>query len=239
MSAKKIVGRSVALIVVFIVLIAALGGILEYFTTQINDIDARYNNYVATHSHTDSDYDSLSSSTHAQIASLQTQMTQLQTEISQLQTWLNGNITAHSSYVSDHTYTNEQWTILQNQYASLESNLTALMSKYESLIPPNNGITIESVGWNKGINISVTDVVVRNWGVSATTVISMKLYWNNQNLFASSASFNVTISGNSTVNISTFLPITGWNTAYDTWNVTIYTLEGYTATSDPLPLAML
>jgi hypothetical protein len=239
MSAKKMVGRNVAiaLAIVCIVLIAGIGGVLAYFTMQIDDRDTKYNGYVATHSHTDSDYNSLS----IQMASLQNQM-------NQVQTWLNGNVTAYSNYVSDHTYTNEQnqnlqnqITSLQNQFLTLNSNYAELMSKYESEIPPNNGISIDSVDWNRmyNVNAGVIEVVVRNWGANALTVTSLKLYLISAGLFdilASSVSVNVNIAGNSTADINTFLPISGFNNYNDTWRVQVYTLEGYYAGSDPLPL---
>lgn len=79
MSQKKLVGRNVAIAlgIVCIILVAGTGGVMAYYTMQINDKDSTYNNYVATHSHIDSDYNSLST----QNTNLQTQITNLQSQI--------------------------------------------------------------------------------------------------------------------------------------------------------------
>jgi hypothetical protein len=64
---KKVVSRNVAigLGIVCIIFIAGIGGAMAYYTTQINDRDTKYSDYVATHSHTDSDYDSLQNQVNA------------------------------------------------------------------------------------------------------------------------------------------------------------------------------
>jgi hypothetical protein len=63
MSVKKMVSRSVAIAlgVVCIILLAGIGGVMAYYTMQINNKDSTYNNFVSTHRHTDSDYNGLNS----------------------------------------------------------------------------------------------------------------------------------------------------------------------------------
>jgi uncharacterized coiled-coil protein SlyX len=196
------------------------------------------------------------------ITSYEIQISSLDGQISQLENSENSLQTTYNNYLGDHDYTNEQYqnvsnqmitlqseyASLQSQYASLESNYasleynyTELMANYTSLLPPNNGISIDSVNWTGtgAINAGVTGVVVRNWGLNDTTVISLKLFWTSGGGYlASSVAVDVVIAGNSTASIQDFLPINGWNTVYDTWTLEVYTLEGYSATSGPLQLVI-
>ena len=154
---------------------------------------------------------------NSQISSLNTQAGSLNTQISQLQASLNSLENTYNNYINDHSYTNEQYLLILAE------------------IPSDKGITIDSVD---RVASAVTGVVIRNLGVDATTVVSLKLYWTNEGVLASSASVNVVIPGNSTSDIQTSLPIHGWNTVYDTWILKVQTLEGYNATSDPLALVL-
>jgi hypothetical protein len=62
MNGKQFVGRSVAigLGIICIILAAGLIGVFAYYTVTINNQSVKYNDYVSTHSHADSDYNSLS-----------------------------------------------------------------------------------------------------------------------------------------------------------------------------------
>ena len=163
MSEKKVVRRSVAIAlgIICIILVAGLGIVLfmGYSPTsgssvtslqnQINDLNATYSGYIFTHSHTDSDYNSLGT----QNTNLQNQINQLQawfdgnkTLLSQTRTWLEGNITDYNSrildlqneiaslnstyntYVNNHSYTNEQYQNLQNQITNLQNQVNDLTS---------------------------------------------------------------------------------------------------------------
>jgi peptidoglycan hydrolase CwlO-like protein len=75
MSEKKVIGRKVtiALGIVCVILAVALAGVIAYYTRIINDKDTLYSNYVATHSHSNEEYDSLQS----QVNSLQSQVNSL------------------------------------------------------------------------------------------------------------------------------------------------------------------
>jgi len=63
MSEKKMVRRSVAigLGIICIVLIAGLVGAMAYYMMTINNKDTTYNSYASSHTHTNSEYDSLAS----------------------------------------------------------------------------------------------------------------------------------------------------------------------------------
>lgn len=106
MSEKKTVRRSVAIAlgIVCIIFVAGIGGVMAYYTMQINNKDSAHNDYLATHSHANSDYSSLST----QNANLQNQNNQLQawldgnkTLFKQTQIWLEGNITYLTLMMND------------------------------------------------------------------------------------------------------------------------------------------
>jgi hypothetical protein len=61
MSEGKVVSRSVAvgLGILCIIFIASLAGTIVYCTMMINNKNGSYDDYVASHSHTNSEYDSL------------------------------------------------------------------------------------------------------------------------------------------------------------------------------------
>lgn len=62
MSERKVVRRSVAIALgtICIILAAGLISVFAYYTITINNQSAKHNDYVLSHSHTDSDYNSLS-----------------------------------------------------------------------------------------------------------------------------------------------------------------------------------
>jgi glucose/mannose transport system substrate-binding protein len=98
MSEKKVVRRTIALAlgVTCILLIAGLGGAIAYYTMTISNKDSTYNGYVSTHSHTDSDYNALS-------------------------TQYNDYVSTHSHNDSDYNSLSTQNTNLQNQLRALEA----------------------------------------------------------------------------------------------------------------------
>jgi hypothetical protein len=212
---RKVVGRTIAIslgIICIILAVGLVGAVADYtsiLTGKDNDISALTNRN------------------------------------NQLQIWLNANKTLYNNYVANHHNTDSDYNSLatqnanlQDQYANLQSEYNQLMINYtEALakIPADKGITIDGINYTGS---TVTGIAVRNLGVNATTVKSLKLIWLNHNVLASSQSVNVVILGNSTAVITTHLPINGWDTVYDTWVVEVITLEGYNATSDPIMLAM-
>ena len=70
MSEKKLVGRSVAIAlgIACIILVVGIGGVMAYYTMQINNKDSTYNDFVSTHSHNDTEYfEYVSSHSHTNI----------------------------------------------------------------------------------------------------------------------------------------------------------------------------
>jgi predicted RNase H-like nuclease (RuvC/YqgF family) len=160
MSEKKVVRRTVALAlgVICIVLIAGLGGTMAYYTMTISNKDSTHDAYVSTHSHTDSDYDSLNStyynymgnhhyndseynSLNSSYANLQATNDQLQiwldgnkTLLNQTKTWLDSNITYYSSQISSLDSQIMNLTNEKNQLQTwLASNITYYSSQISSL----------------------------------------------------------------------------------------------------------
>lgn len=99
MKPKKVVGMNVAIAlgIICIILIAGLGVVIYMsyspiastsstsLQNQLNDLNATYNSYVSTHSHTDSDYETL----NTMYTNLQTQNTNLQNQVNDLTSNLN------------------------------------------------------------------------------------------------------------------------------------------------------
>jgi hypothetical protein len=131
-----------------------------------------------------------------------------------------------------------QFNSLSAQFSALNNSYNALMDDYEDLlarVPPEEGIMIESMTWNHGVMSAsgITSVTIRNLGDSGVTVNSLKLYYNGQ--LQSSVSVSVTIAGNSTATINQYLKPSVYE-LYQSYYLHVYTLEGYTTVSDPIPL---
>jgi hypothetical protein len=174
---------------------------------------------------------SVFSSLQSSYGSLQSSYNSSQMNLTTLQIKFN---TLNANYTS----LNNNYTSLQNTYSALQVNYSQLTNSYNSLKNATNdkGIAIESIIWNRG-NMSdagITNVFITNLCSSDVHVISMKLYYNN--ILQSSSSLDEDIpGGNATVNIQVFLPPSTYN-SNDVYILKIFTLEGYNATSDPLPL---
>jgi hypothetical protein len=101
MSQKKMVGRNVAIAlgITCIILVAGVGGVMAYYTIQINNKDSTYNDYVVTHSHTDAQYNAAT-----------TNHTHTDDEYNTMQSNYNNEVNTYNNYVADHHYTDEQYT---------------------------------------------------------------------------------------------------------------------------------
>lgn len=122
MSQKKVIGRSVAIAlgIACIILVAGIGGALAYYTMQINNKDSTYNSYVATHSHTDTQYGTLNSTyndyvaTHSHTDSdynaATTNHDHTNDEYNTMQSNYNNAVNTYNNYVNDHHWTDAQYT---------------------------------------------------------------------------------------------------------------------------------
>jgi uncharacterized protein YxeA len=111
---KKMVSRSVAIAlgIICIVLIAGIGGVMAYYTGQINDKNATindetntYNNYVNDHHHTDEDYNSLQSQYNSEV---------------QL---YNSEVQQYNAYLADHHHTDEDYNSVNNIVSLTDSTV--------------------------------------------------------------------------------------------------------------------
>jgi len=167
-----------------------------------------------------------------------TTVTRLQSEIRSLQTQYDQLSTEDSNLQSIYSSLLGRYAQLQYSDASLKTDYDKLKADYSSLqakIPKDKGIKIDSLEWNRGqlSQAGITAIVIRNLGSTDVHVISVKLYYNQT--LQSSVSPSVVVSGNSTYSIKTFLPPAVKDPSY-LYILRVETLEGYTATSDSLPL---
>ena len=156
--------------------------------------------------------------------SLQTQYDQLTSDDSMLQS-------VYASLVGNYAVLQQSDARLKLDYDKLKADYASLQAK----VPKDKGILIDSLEWNRGqlSQAGITAIAIRNLGSADVHIISLKLYYNQT--LQSSASPSVVLSGNSTYNIKTFLPPAVKDPSY-LYVLRVETLEGYTATSDPLPL---
>ncbi len=167
MSEKKVVRRTVALAlgVICIVLIAGLGGAMAYYAVTINNKDLTYDDYVSTHSHTDSDYNSLNSTYHnymgnhhyndSEYNSLNSQNTNLQTKENQLQTWLDGNKTLLNQ---TQTWLDGNITYYNSQISSLDSQIMNLTNEKNQLQTWLNGNITSLEAQISTLNATITQM---------------------------------------------------------------------------------
>jgi uncharacterized phage infection (PIP) family protein YhgE len=179
MSEKKMVRRSVAIAlgIICIILAASLGAVtyMSYSPTkgssvtdlqnQINDLNATYNSYVSTHSHTDDEYDTI--------------QTNYQNELNQ-----------YSSYVSEHSYTNGQYDSLNSQNTNLNSQVGNLNNQINQLNTQINQLNLSVnqyilyadnfASLHNGVNgVYLTDTQISNyygaglnWAIDANATIN-------------------------------------------------------------------
>jgi len=113
MSEKKVVSRKVVIafgIACIILLVGLLWTVVNY--TSLN---STYQNYVATHSYTDSQYSSLSTTCQSYMTAYQNLNTTLQSYMTAYQNALaqyNSLSSTYQSYKSTHTYTDSEYNLL-------------------------------------------------------------------------------------------------------------------------------
>lgn len=140
MSEKKVVRRSVAIAlgIVCILLIAGIGGAMAYYTMVINDKNTAYDNYASSHSHTNSEFNTLNqtyqdyfgthSHTNSEYDLLQSTYNNYVSTHNHTNAEYNGLQTNFTNYVGNHSYTNEQYTNLQNQVTDLNDTVNLAKS---------------------------------------------------------------------------------------------------------------
>jgi predicted PurR-regulated permease PerM len=176
MSQKKMVRRdvAVALGIVCILLIAALGGAMVYYTITINDKNNQINSINAELAAITGNY--TSTNVTETINQLNANIANLTNENNHLQAWLTSNITAATNYADDHGYTNEQYQNLQNQVNGLNDIIDLK----------------ESTGWiNQTISNSAGHIVTWKPSTSISyagyVLVQVKSLTGNNNTFVEMA----------------------------------------------------
>lgn len=165
---------AVALGIVCILLIAALGGAMVYYTITINDKNNQINSINAELAAITGNY--TSTNVTETINQLNANIANLTNENNHLQAWLTSNITAATNYADDHGYTNEQYQNLQNQVNGLNDIIDLK----------------ESTGWiNQTISNSAGHIVTWKPSTSISyagyVLVQVKSLTGNNNTFVEMA----------------------------------------------------
>jgi uncharacterized phage infection (PIP) family protein YhgE len=169
------------------------------------------------------------------VENLQSSNDQLQSNYQESQSLYNQLKSSNDQLKSSYDQLKSSDDQLKSAFNQLQSSYSQLNSQYSdalSKIPSTQGIKIDSVYYQRYYQTpsGVYNVTVRNLLSSPLQVTALKLYYGNS-LLASSAAVSVTIPANSAITIEKFLP---WQLTADLHVLKVETLEGYTASSDPL-----
>ncbi len=232
MKEKRVVSRTVAVGLEILCGILAIGLIASvvFYTSTLNSTIA--------------DKDAQISSLTSEKKTLQSQLDTLRSEIANLQNQLD-QLTSGTEPQTDIESIQAQLGYLQFQPIPQSSTSQGNRSDQQSgeELSPVNHLQIISVNftYDEGYMLDrlvitrVTNVVVRNFGETAVTVTSLKLYYSGE--LQASEAVSVLIPSNSTRNISVNLAPGHWGSAGGNYYfVTVETSKGYTATSDPILL---
>ena len=138
MSQKKLVGRNVAIAlgIACIILVAGIGGVMAYYTMQINNKDSTYNDYALAHSHTDAGFNALNSTyqdysgTHSHTDSEYNDYVSNHTHAN---SEFNSSQSDYINYVATHHHTDSEFDSLQSTYNDYVTNHHHTDSEYNSL----------------------------------------------------------------------------------------------------------
>ena len=187
MSEKKVVRRSVAIAlgIICIIFIAGLGGAMAYYTMTINDKDTKYKTYASTHSHTDSEFDSLNTEYDGYVSS----HTHSNSEY-------DNYVNSYNDYVGSHHHTDDEYNALT--VASLTTvGLSATNFNHYWVWDPSSHLIINGCIFNMG-----TDTAYN-------CVLHVKVWSSTDALLLDTTVDLGSISGRSYVSKSTETPYTG------------------------------
>lgn len=176
---------------------------------------------------------------NSQVSSQQNIMDNLNSQVTSQQNQINSKDAQINSLNSQIANLQSQFKTIQSSGNDLQSQYAKLLAEYNLLlsrVPPDQGIQIDSIDWNRGVAsvAGVTSVTIRNIGNVTVHVISLKLY-NSNDVLQSSKDVLITITPNMTSTVNQYLHSN--NEGFDAlFHLKVETLEGYTTTSDPLPL---
>ncbi len=168
---SKVIGLAVICVILAVVMMGALAGYVSN-NNSYNTLQADYNNYQSTHSHTNDEYNT------AQSAS---------SSLSQVQSDYN-------AYKQSHTNTNDDFNNLQSNYDSLQSSDSAYQASHSHSNTDYNSISSQLSGANSVIALSNSTVWMNSKVVpqQANTYVS--------NYFSASYAGYVVVTVQSTTN---------------------------------------
>ena len=194
MSEKKVVRRSVAigLGIVCIILIVGIGGAMAYYTSINIDKDTTYKTYASTHSHTNSEFDSVNASYYDYMGN----HSHTNSEFDTLQSDYN-------NYVASHHYADSEYSSLNASYYALTvASLTTVglsvtnFNHYWVWDPPSH-LTINGYIFNMGTDTAYNcKLHVKVWSSTDTLLLDTTVDLGS-------------ISGRSYIYKSTETPYTG------------------------------
>jgi hypothetical protein len=138
MSEKKVVRRSVAIAlgIVCILLIAGIGGTTAYYTMVINDKNTTYDNYASSHSHTNSEFNTLNQTyqdylgththTNSEYDNYVGNHSHTNSEYNDYVSTHNHTNAEYNNYVDNHSYTNDQYESYVNDHSYTNEQYTDL-----------------------------------------------------------------------------------------------------------------
>lgn len=181
MGEKKLVRRSIAIVlgVLCILLLGGTVGAVIYYSNAYNN----YNNYASTHSHTDSDYISLSS----QLATANENISSLNNQLSILQSELASNNT-------ESTNLNEQIANLKTQLANEIATIGTINDYYNHLIYVLNTEVHDTTAELMTANSQVTSLQNQVDSLNAIANLTASTTWVNNQTVSQPAGSNTTWS---------------------------------------------
>lgn len=151
MSEKEVVRRTTAIVLGILCIILLIGtvGAVIFYNNVVNDKNAAYSSYVSSHTHANSDFDSLNSdynsykTTHSHPDS---EYNALQSTLLSLNSTYNSLSSTYDEYKNAHSHTDSDYNTVTSQLASantqisnlqawLNGNITALAQTVNQLKP--------------------------------------------------------------------------------------------------------
>jgi len=119
MSGKEVVRRTttIALGILCIILLIGTVGVVIFYSNVVNDKNATYNDYVLSHIHANSDFDSLNSDYNA-----------LQSSLFSLNSTYNSLSSTYEIYKATHSHTDSDYSSVASQLVSANTQIGNLQS---------------------------------------------------------------------------------------------------------------
>jgi len=126
MSGKEVVRRTtaIALGILCIILLIGTVGVVIFYSNVVNEKNATYNDYVLSHIHANSDFDSLNSDYN----SLQSSLFSLNSTYNSLSSTYNSLSSTYEIYKATHSHTDSDYSNVASQLVSANTQIGKLQS---------------------------------------------------------------------------------------------------------------